>query len=100
MPPLEWRRYAHSFDRHGRRHPSRFISTIVRKMPNYTTTKLKAAHNQDTIYIYTDGSGIVGQIGAAAYCPTLGETKRQYVSLETLFNVFVAEVSAMTLATE
>src|SRR5271168_5614349 len=60
----------------------------------------KAAHDQDTICIYTDGSGIEGQIGAAAYCPMLEETKRQYLGLETLFNVFVAEVSAMTLATE
>jgi hypothetical protein len=30
----------------------------------------------------------------------LRETKRQYLGSETLFNVFVAEVSAMTLATE
>ena len=60
----------------------------------------KATHDQDTICIYTDGSGIEGQIGAAAYCPMLGETKRQYLGPETLFNVFVAEVSAMTLATE
>jgi len=30
----------------------------------------------------------------------LGETKRQYLGPETLFNVFVAEASAMTLATE
>ena len=59
-----------------------------------------AAHNQDTICIYTDGSGIDGQIGAAAYCPTLGETKRQYLGPESLFNVYVAEVTAMTLATE
>ena len=38
-PPPRWRRYAHSYDRHGGRHPSRSISRIARKMLKYTTTK-------------------------------------------------------------
>jgi ribonuclease HI len=59
-----------------------------------------AMHDQNTVCIYTDGSGIDGQIGAAAYCPTLGETKQQYLGTESLFNVYVAEVTAMTLAIE
>jgi len=33
----------------------------------------------DTICIYTDGSGIDGQIGAAAFCPTVSETRQQYI---------------------
>jgi ribonuclease HI len=59
-----------------------------------------ALHDQDTLCIYTDGSGIDGQIGAAAHCPTLRETKRQYLGPESLFNVYVAEVTAVKLAAE
>jgi hypothetical protein len=36
-----------------------------------------------TISIYTDGSGIDRQIGAAAFCPTMSETRQQYIGTES-----------------
>jgi ribonuclease HI len=54
----------------------------------------------NTIRVYTDGSGIDGQIGAAAYCAEAGETKYQYLGKESAFNVYAAELTAIKLATE
>lgn len=50
-------------------------------------------------YVYIDGSGIDSQIGAAAYCPMLGDPKQQYLGPDSSFNVYV-EVTAVKLATE
>ena len=53
-----------------------------------------------TMYIYADGSGTGGHIGAAAYSTTTNKTSRQYLGEENAFNVFAAELSAMDLAME
>jgi ribonuclease HI len=53
-----------------------------------------------TACIYTDGSGIDGNIGAAAVCPATGTTHHQYLGKETSYNVYVAELCAIQLATE
>jgi len=53
-----------------------------------------------TMYIYTDGSGINGHVGAAAYSPTLNTTSHQYLGEENSFNVFAAELTAIDLAME
>ena len=59
----------------------------------------ESEHDPNTICIYTDGSGIDGQIGAAAYCPD-AETRYQYLGTESAFNVYVAELIAIKLAIE
>jgi len=56
-------------------------------------------HDSDTISIYTDGSGIDGHIGAAAYSPTTSQTQRLYLGSEANYNVYTAEISALELAT-
>src|SRR5204862_493517 len=58
-------------------------------MKQFTTHKL---------YASTDGSGIKGQIGAAAYCPELSKTAMQHVGPETEFNVYAAELLATNIA--
>ena len=61
-----------------------------------------ATHTNETqsMHIYTDGSGINGHVGAAAYSPTTSDTQQQYLGPETTHNVFAGELTAMKLATD
>ena len=45
--------------------------------------------------IYTDGSGINGKIGAAAYNATTDETRHQHLGDELRFNVYAGELTAL-----
>jgi ribonuclease HI len=62
----------------------------------------EAVHDPNTICIYTDGSGIDGQIGAAAVCQTTSEsvTRKQYIGTESSHNVYAAELAAIKLAVD
>ena len=58
----------------------------------------KHMHNENafnesntTLFIYTDGSGIEGQIGAVAYSPQLSQTKHLYLGTDKQSNVYTAE---------
>jgi ribonuclease HI len=55
-------------------------------------------HDPHTLYIYTDGSAIDGHVGAAAYCPTTSQTKRQYLGTAQQHNVYTAELTGFELA--
>jgi len=56
-------------------------------------------HNKPNVLcIYTDGSGIDGEIGAAAYSSTLTKSEHQYLGKDTSFNVYAAELTAVDLA--
>src|SRR5579859_2960008 len=57
-------------------------------------------HSPGTICVYTDGSGIDGHIGAAAYSPTISAIKHQYLGAETEYNIYVAEATAIKLAAD
>ena len=57
-----------------------------------------AANRRDIMTIYTDGSGIKGKIGAAAYNATSEETNHQLLGDETHYNVYVAKLTAIDLA--
>ena len=54
--------------------------------------------NDDTLYVYTDGSGIDGQVGAAAYSPTTLSTKQQYLGSENQHNIYSAELTGIEIA--
>ena len=60
----------------------------------------ETAQDPNTIHIYTDGSGIDGQIGAAAFCPTLSVTRQQYIGTESSHNVYAAELAAIKLGVD
>ena len=62
--------------------------------------RMAAQLDQNALSVYTDGSGIDGQVGAAAYSPTLQQTKHQYMGKETTHNVFVAELEGIAMALE
>jgi hypothetical protein len=52
----------------------------------------ETVQDPNTICIYTDGSGIDGQIGAAAFCPMVSETRQLYSGTESSHNVHTAEL--------
>ena len=56
--------------------------------------------SNQAITIYTDGSGIVGKVGAATFKPSTDEVVHQYLGSETQFNVYVGELTAIQLAVE
>jgi ribonuclease HI len=58
----------------------------------------EAIYNPRTLYIYMDGSGIDGHIGAAAYAPQLGKTQLAYLGTDKQYNVYTAELHAISLA--
>jgi ribonuclease HI len=51
----------------------------------------------DTIHIYTDGSGIGGNIGAAAVCTTTLETRSAYMGDETTTTAYAGELQGISL---
>jgi ribonuclease HI len=57
-------------------------------------------HDDGTLCIYTDGSGIDGHISASAVCPAISQTRRRYLGPEDEHNVYEAEVTAFELAAE
>ncbi|KAJ6436935.1 ebs-bah-phd domain-containing protein [Purpureocillium lavendulum] len=50
------------------------------------------------LHIYTDGSGINGQIGAAAVCPTIQQTRSSYMGTEDVSTVYAGELQGISLA--
>lgn len=50
------------------------------------------------LHIYTDGSGINGQIGAAVVCPTTQQTRRSYMGSDDTSTVYAGELQGISLA--
>ena len=57
--------------------------------------KLAKEAQRKRMHIYTDGSGINEQIGAAAYNKTLNKTSHQHLGHQTKYNVYAAELTAI-----
>lgn len=63
-------------------------------------------HNQQTentrnyLHVYTDGSGIGGEIGAAATSPMINYTRKAYMGDSTTSTVYAAELQGIRLALE
>ena len=56
------------------------------------------ANTRDYLHIYTDGSGINDEIGAAAVSPMLHDTRKAYMGDSTTSTVFAAELQGIRLA--
>ncbi|KAF6782471.1 hypothetical protein CSOJ01_16001 [Colletotrichum sojae] len=56
--------------------------------------------NTDAAHIYTDGSGINGQIGAAAVCTTTQQTRKSHMGDDTTSTVYAGELQGIVLALE
>ncbi|KDN71119.1 putative zinc knuckle, partial [Colletotrichum sublineola] len=52
----------------------------------------------NAVHIYTDGSGINGQIGAAAVCTTTEQTRKSYMGDDTTSTVYAGELQGIVLA--
>ena len=58
-------------------------------------------HEKSTVaIIYTDGSGIKGEIDAVIYDATINEVRHLHLGKDTQYNVFTAETAALQLAIE
>lgn len=62
--------------------------------------EIKKTEGNDHLIIYTDGSGINGEVGAAAWCSTMDWMKAAYIGTENQSNVYAAELTGIMLATE
>jgi len=57
-------------------------------------------HDDNTLCMYTDGSGINGHVGAAAVSQKISRTLRRYLGSDKEHNVYTAEVTGFELAAE
>jgi ribonuclease HI len=68
-----------------------------------TAEKARARHDRehakaDSLSIYTDGSGIEGEIGSAALCPLTQQVRSVHMGPDTESTVYAAELQGISLA--
>jgi hypothetical protein len=68
-----------------------------------TAEKARERHDrehikEDSLSIYTDGSGIEGEIGSAAVCPLTQQTRAVHMGPDTASTVYAAELQGISLA--
>ena len=71
-----------------------------KKEAKTTHDEMQKQASPTTMSIYTDGSGIEGKVGAAAYNSTTDRVTQQHLGSEAQYNVFTAEVAALVSAAE
>ena len=60
--------------------------------------KEQTANTQDHLHVYTDGSGINGEIGVAATSPMIQSTMKTYMGDNSTSTVYAAELQGIRLA--
>ena len=86
------------FDLHVGHQPRKSESRQQKMPPKSSTIKTQTHLDATTVTIYTDGSGIEGKIGAAAYNSVTNEASHQYLGSKAQFSVFTTELTAVHLA--
>lgn len=88
-------------------HIPAFITPLWRRGPHtYIDSDAERAserHDRESdtdksLSVYTDGSGTDGEIGSAAVCPLLQQTRSVHMGLDTLSTVYAAELQGISLA--
>ena len=78
-----------------------FLTLLWRQGPttyiDATAKEARARHNkehakEDSLSIYTDGSGIKGEIGSAALCPLTQQVRSVHMGPDTELTVYAAEL--------
>lgn len=77
-----------------------FITKIETDKKSAKAAHDDMGHDDTTLCIYTDGSGIDGHVGAAAVSPQIMQILRRYLGSDKDHNVYTAEVTALELAAE
>jgi len=62
------------------------------------STHDREATKKENVCIYTDGSSIVGHVGAAAVCLDTGQTSKTYIGTDAISTVYAAELQGINLA--
>ncbi|CAN9167672.1 unnamed protein product [Alternaria sp. RS040] len=84
-----------------------FLTPLWRQGPityiDATAEEGRARHDkehvkEDSLRIYTDGSGIEGEIGSAALCPPTQQARSVHTGLDTESTVYAAELQGISLA--
>jgi len=80
------------------------LTNTTTHIANVPKDKAKIEHENllknnilNTLYIYTDGSGIENNVGAAAYSPTTSEVTHHHLGKADDTNVYAAELTAIHL---
>jgi hypothetical protein len=73
--------------------------THIHKTADKARSRHDRAHEKgQSLSIYTDGSGIDGEIGAAAVCPLTQQTQVVHMGPDTVSTVYAAEQQGISLA--
>lgn len=76
--------------------PKTFIEESVEKAQ--ARHRYGIGNKPNVIYIYTDGSGINGHVGAAAVCTTTSQSRSAYMGDDTVSTVYAGELQGISLA--
>ncbi|KAK0370669.1 zinc knuckle [Colletotrichum limetticola] len=81
-------------------HPSSLLRSSRDRVSTSPEARSRPKRNTDAAHIYTDGSGIDGQIGAAAVCTTIQQTRKSHMGDDTTSTVYVGELQGIVQALE
>ena len=77
---------------------TKFLAITGKDAAKASHDELTANLTNDTLVVYTDGSGIDEKVGAAIYNHSTSEAVHQHLGAQAHYNVYAAELTAIHLA--